>query len=155
MQGGAVPDHLADPSQAFLLEVGVTDREHLVDQEDVRLEKRGDGEAEPHLHAHRIELDLPVDGIGELGELDDLVEALPDGRPGHSEHGAVEEDVLPTGQLRLDPAGHAEQRADPPRHRAPAGRLVGHLADDLEQRGLAGTVDPDQRHASPRAPPPG
>ena len=56
----------------------VADREHLVDEQDVGLEVGGDGEAEAHLHAARVELHLAVDGVLELGELDDLVEASRD-----------------------------------------------------------------------------
>ena len=44
----------------------------------VGLEERGDREPEPHLHAARVELHLPVDRVLELGERDDLVEALGD-----------------------------------------------------------------------------
>ena len=75
-QGGARPDDLADALQALLLEVGVAHGQDLVDQQDVGLEIGGDGEAEAHLHADGEELDLAVDGVGQLGELDDLVELL-------------------------------------------------------------------------------
>ena len=40
--------HLAE---ALVLELGVADREHLVDEQDLRLEVRGDGEYEAHLHS--------------------------------------------------------------------------------------------------------
>ena len=71
-----LPDDLTDPLEALLLEVGVAHGQHLVDQQDVGLEEGGDGEAEPHLHAHGVELDLPVDGVAQAGELHDLVEPL-------------------------------------------------------------------------------
>ena len=75
-QRGAALDHVAHPVEALLLERRVTDREHLVDDEDARLEERRDREAEPHLHAARVELHLPVDRVLDLGEGDDLVELV-------------------------------------------------------------------------------
>ena len=82
-EGGALCSTSRILSEALLLEPGVADGEHFVDEQDVGLEERGDGEPEAHLHARRIELDLSVDRVLELGELDDVVEAScspPDGR---------------------------------------------------------------------------
>ena len=59
----ALVQHVAHPVEAPLLERRVADREDLVDEEDVGIEERGDREAEAHLHAARIELHLPVDGV--------------------------------------------------------------------------------------------
>ena len=50
----------------------------------------------------------------DLGELDDLVELPPHLPVGHAEDGAVEEDVLPAGQLRVEPGPDFEQAADSP-----------------------------------------
>ncbi len=38
-------------SEAFFLKRRVADCEHLVDDQDLRLEVRRDGEGEPHVHA--------------------------------------------------------------------------------------------------------
>ena len=43
-------DVAASSPEALLLELGVADREHLVDDEDLRLEVRGDRERQPHVH---------------------------------------------------------------------------------------------------------
>jgi hypothetical protein len=64
------------------LEVRVPDRQHLVDEQDLAVEVGGDGEAQPHLHAARVVLDLTVDGVLDLGELDDRIEALRHLTPG-------------------------------------------------------------------------
>ena len=63
--------HLAE---ALLLELGVADRQHLVDDQDLRLEMRRHGEGEPHVHAARVALDRRVEELLDLGEGDDLVE---------------------------------------------------------------------------------
>ena len=66
---------LAHLAEALALERRVADREHLVDEQDLRLEVGGDGEGEPHVHAARVALDRGVEELLDLGELDDLVEA--------------------------------------------------------------------------------
>src|SRR5262249_29497735 len=43
-------------AEAFLLEVDVTYGKHLVDEQDFRLEVRGNRERQPHSHAARIAL---------------------------------------------------------------------------------------------------
>ena len=71
--------HLA---QRLALEGGVADREHLVDEQDLRLEVGGDGEGEPHRHAARVALDRGVEEALDLGEVDDFVEAARGSRRG-------------------------------------------------------------------------
>ena len=69
---------LADAAEGALLKAHVADGEHLVDDQDIGLEMRGDGEAEARVHAARVALDRRVDELGDAGELDDLVEAARD-----------------------------------------------------------------------------
>jgi hypothetical protein len=57
----------------FLLERFVADREHFVGDEDVRPQRGGHREAEPHHHARRVVLDGIVDVLADVGEGDDLV----------------------------------------------------------------------------------
>ena len=102
---------LADPVEALLLEAGITHREHFVDQQDRRLEEGSDGEAEPNLHPARIELDGSLDCVTDLGEVDDVVELRGDLLLLQSQDGAVEVDVLESGQIRMDPASHLEEHA--------------------------------------------
>ena len=72
---------------------------------------RGDGEGEPEVHAARVVLDRRVDEPLDLGERDDLVELPMDLGPAHPEDRAVQEDVLPAGQLRMETRADLEQRA--------------------------------------------
>ena len=69
-----VPLELLHPPEALLLELGVADREHLVDEQDLGLEVRGDRERQAHVHAARVALHGRVEELLEPGELDDLVE---------------------------------------------------------------------------------
>ena len=74
-EGGPLCQHRAHPVEALLLEPGIADGQYFVYEQDVRLEERGDGEPQAHLHARGVVLDLSVDRVPDLGELDDLVEA--------------------------------------------------------------------------------
>src|SRR4029453_13407268 len=68
-----------------------------------RARKGGGGEegahpkAEPHLHAARVELHLPVDRMLDLGEADDVVEATRHLTTLQAEQRAIEVDVLAAG----------------------------------------------------------
>ena len=67
--------HLA---KTLLLELGIADREHLVDDQDFRLQMRRDGKRQPHIHAGRIALHRRIEKPLDLGERDDLVELFAD-----------------------------------------------------------------------------
>ena len=69
----------------------------------------GHGEGEAHEHAGGVALDWGVEEVGDLGELDDIVELAPDLRPRHAEDRAVEVDVLATAEFRVKPRAHFEQ----------------------------------------------
>ncbi len=141
---GAQAHDLFDSPETLLLEIGVTHRQDLVNQQDVRFQESGDGETEPHLHAEGEILDLAVDRILEPGEFNDLIESFAGKLPAHSQDGPVEKDVLPSCQVGMNPTGHAEERTEATFRVTRTGRLVGGTADDLEQRGLPGTVDADE-----------
>ena len=71
-------DLLGDARLALALEGLVADREHLVDQQHVGVEVRGDREAEAQEHARGVRRDRRVDEVAELGERDDRLQALLD-----------------------------------------------------------------------------
>src|SRR2546421_12369083 len=69
----------------------------------------------------------------------------------HAEDGAVEIDVLATGELRVKPGADVEKRSNAP---ASAGLALGGLRDpgqDLQQRGLARPVGTDHAERLPLA----
>ena len=98
---------------ALLLEGGVADGEHLVDEQDVGVDLDRDREAEPHAHARRVVLELEVDELLELGEGDDLVEALARLLAREAEHGRVDQDVLARGQVRVEADAQLDERREP------------------------------------------
>ena len=135
---------LEDLAEALPLERLVADREDLVEQEHVGVEVRRDREAEPHVHPRRVRAHRPVDRLLELGERDDLVEALADLRALQPVDRAVQEDVLAAGEVGVEAGAELEQRADPA---ADGDAALGRLddpGDQAQQRRLAGAVPADE-----------
>ena len=140
-------EHLAE---ALPLERLVADREHLVEQQHVRVEVRRDREAEPHVHPRGVRAHGPVDRLLELGEGDDLVEALADLGALQPVDRAVQEDVLAAGEVGVEAGAELEQRADPS---ADGDAALGRLddpGDQAQQRRLAGAVPADEPHGLAR-----
>ena len=81
-----------------------------VDEEDLRIEVRGDREPEADVHTGGVPFHRCVDEVANAGELDDLRELRDDFRAAHAQNRAVEEGVLPAGQLRMKPGSHLDER---------------------------------------------
>ena len=131
---------LLDPAQAFHLERLVADGEDFVDEEDVGVEVDGHGEAEAHVHPRRVVLDRFVDELGELGELDDVVEDPVDLLAAHAVEGGVDVDVLPAGQVGVEAGAELQQRRESAADADLAGGRGEDAGDALEQRRLARAV---------------
>ena len=128
---------LADLGEALVLEVLVADREHLVDQEDVRFEVHGDREAEAHVHAARVRLHGGVKEAADVGELLDRRH-----RPVHllareSEKRAVEISVLAAAEVRVETGADLEQRGHAAIHLERAARRLRRPREELEERRFA------------------
>ena len=66
----AVRAEVLHAPEAATLELRVPDGEHLVDEQDLRLEVRGHREREPHVHAARVALHRRVEEALDARELD-------------------------------------------------------------------------------------
>ena len=109
----AAPPELRELVEALVGEAFVADRQHLVDQQHIRIDVDRDREAKPHVHAGRIRLDRRVDELRELGEVDDFVEARAAiSRLRQAEHDAVDEDVLASGDLGMKAGAELDERGD-------------------------------------------
>ena len=138
-----------DPPEALPLERLVADGEDLVQQEDVCVEERGDGEAEPHRHSRRIRAHRPVDRVLELGERDDLVEALLDVGASEALDRAVQEDVLAAREVEVEASAELEERADAPLGASATRGRLDDPRDHAQQRRLARAVPADQADCLP------
>ena len=136
----------ADPVDALRLESFVTNGQHFVDYEDVGVDVDGDREGEAHVHAAGVELHLRIDEVLDLAELHDVVEDPLDHLLGESQHRAVEEDVVATGELRLKSGPELQQRREAAANMDLARRRLQDAADALEQGRLARSVVADESH---------
>ena len=139
-----VPLELLHPAQALLLELRVADREHLVHEQDLRLEVRRHRERQPHVHAARVALH---GGVQELCE--------------SPENSTISSNLASTSDLRMPmmaaesmmfsrpvssgwkPVPTSSSEPTRPIDLAPARGRRGDPREDLQHRALAGPVAPD------------
>src|SRR5439155_20167225 len=131
---------------ALLLELDVTNRQHLVDEEDVRLHVGGDREAEPRHHPRRVRSQRRVDELYEAGERHDIAEASRHVPTGMAEHRAIQEDVFAPREFWIEPGTQLEQRHDTARRRHAALAWTENAGDHLQERRLASAVPADDPH---------
>ena len=87
-------------------------REDLVEEQDVRLDRRRDREPEPGPHARRVRLDRRVDELAEIGELDDAGQPLLDDRVLEAHERAGQADVVAAGELLVEAGAEGQQARD-------------------------------------------
>ncbi len=141
--GAACRAHLPHALVALVGEVAVTDTQQLVDDQDLRLEHGRGGEHQPRRHARRIGLHRLVDEALKFGELDDIVEQFVGPTSDDAEMSEARVDVLPTGEVGMEPGSDLEQGADHAVDRHGSLRRSERAGDQLEKRALAGAVATD------------
>ena len=139
-------DEALDALLALILEEYVADRKRLINDEDIGLGDRGDGEGDARHHARGEVLHRHIDEVGELGKVDDLLEMLVDEILGVTQQGAIEIDVLASGELQVKTGSQLDQRGDIAADDAFAFAGLEHAGDDLEHGGLTRAVGPHQTH---------
>ena len=142
--------HAVEDVEALLLEGGVADREHLVDQQDVGVDLDRHREGQAHVHARGVVLELEVLELLELGELDHALVAGARLARGEPEHDPVQRDVVAGGEVRVEADAELDERRHPPV--APDLPPVGAVdaGQALQQRALAAAVAPDDAEELPR-----
>src|SRR6266568_2906748 len=142
--GAASAGNVPHFPQAFLLEIDVADGQHLIHQQDFRLQMRGHGERQTDVHPRGIVLYGRVNEFFELGERHDLVKLAGDLTLAHPQDGPGEERVFAPGELRMEARADFQQRPDPPVNLRPSRRRPRDTGEDLQQRRFARPVPPDQ-----------
>ena len=137
------------PLAALPLELHVADREHLVEEEDVRVDVGGDGEAEARDHPGGVGAQRRVEKLLDPREVDDLREAARHIATGMAEDRAVQEDVLAAGELRVEAGADLQQGGDPAADLHAPGSRLGDPREDLQQGRLPGSVAADDSHHFP------
>ncbi len=112
--------HPVEDVEALLLEGGVADGQHLVDQQDLGVDLDRHREGQAHVHPRGVVLELEVLKLLEFGELDHALVARPRLARREAEHDAVQRDVVEGGQVgieadaELDEGGHPAVAPDLP-----------------------------------------
>ena len=132
--------HVLERLEALLLEVGVADRERLVDEEDVERHLDRDREGEAQQHAGRVVLQLLVDEALEPGELEDRVEPFLDLALVEPDQHRIDLDVRPGAELGVEADAELDEGREPPAdpHRPGVGPVD--AGKHLEQGALAAAV---------------
>ncbi len=137
---------LLQPLQAFELERRVAHGERLVDDQHVGVDVDRHREGEPQLHPARIRLGRLLDEGADVGKRRDVVEPLLHLRARDAHDRAVHEHVLAPGEIRVESGTELEQRSDASGELDVTGRRRERARDELQQRGLARAVAPDDSH---------
>ena len=141
--------HLLEGVVALLLEGGVADRQHLVDQEDVGVDLHHQRKGQPHQHSRGVVLQLQVDELLQFGELDDRVEAAAGLARRQPHHHAVEDDVFAGGEVGVEADAELDEGSQPSRHADRAGVGAIDARHQFQQRALAGAVAADDAEELP------
>lgn len=103
---------VADPVKALdalALKRGVTNRQNLVNDQNVRIDVDGHREGQPCLHPARIRPHRLVDKVADVREGSDRVKTATNFVVAHPDHGGVHEHVFPAGELRIEAGPQLEQ----------------------------------------------
>ncbi len=139
---------LGELVETLVREALVAHRQDFVDQQDIGIDMDRDGESQPHVHPGRVGLHRRVDELLELGEFDNLVEALGHFALRQAEHDAVDEHVLAAGDFRVKPCAQFDQRGDAAADFEVARGWLGNACDELQHCALPGTVATDHSQRS-------
>ena len=132
---------IVEDVEALLLEGGVADRQHLVDEQDVGIDLDRHRERQPDVHAGRVVLELEVLELLELGELDHALETPPRLLGREAEHDPVHHHVVAGGHVRVEADAELDERRQPTPDPDVALRPVD-ARQAFEQRALAAPVAP-------------
>ena len=129
-----------DALDAFFLEMLVPHGQGLVDDQQLRLYCRHQGKCQAHRHTRRIGLDRAVNGITQLGELDDAgLQALHLGA-GNPNKAAAKVQVVAATEVRVEAGPQLQNGGDPAHSGDTAYRRLHGARHHLQQRTLAGAV---------------
>ena len=136
----AVGQLLLKQPAALALKIDVPDRQRLVDDEQLRLDRHLHGEGQPDHHAAGIRLHRLVEELADVGERGDAVEFGVLLGPGKTDLGGVEVHVLAPGVFHVETAAQFQQGGDAAMHIDVPRAGPQRPGDDLQQRGFARPV---------------
>ncbi len=135
--------------EALLLERGVTDSEHFVDQQDVRFGVNCNRKRQPHLHATAVGSHWSVDGVMKFCKVQNSFEPISDLCSREAPNHSTDEYVLPPCQVGMKARCELEQTADAPANADPAFVRATDTRQQAQQRRLSRTVASDDAQSAP------
>ena len=141
--------HTAHTIQALDHESDIPDGQHLIENQHIWTQRTGDGKPEANTHSRRIILHRHIDEFPDLGKVDDLVDLPVDFLFRKAQHRAVDVDVFPSRQNRVEPRPQRNQRPHPPPHRNLPRIRLDQPIEHLQKRRLPRPIVTNQAEAFP------
>ena len=124
----------------------IAHRQHFIHQQRFRLQVRGHGECQAHLHSGAVMLQRRIDKISDFGKGHDLIEFAVDFPAAHAQNRAVQIGVLAAGQFRVKAGAHFQEAADAAMNFRAANRGLRDAGKNFQQGGFSRAVAADQAH---------
>ena len=105
--------HLKYAIDALSLKGSITNGEHLINEDDFREDVNGDAKPESSDHTAGVALNGNVDKLSQFRELDDIAEKFSHLLWLHSLYSGIQENILSTGALQVEPSSKRDQRRKP------------------------------------------
>src|SRR5271166_1548487 len=138
------PRNIPHLAQTLLLKLEIAHCQHLVHQQNLRLQMRGDCKCQPYIHAAGIMFYRGINKFFQLRETHNFVEFADDLLLAHSQNRAAQKGVLPASEFGMKTGANFQEAANAAVNFRPALGRPGDTGKDLQQGGLAGPVAPDQ-----------
>jgi len=108
---GSLSFHLVDLVNTFSLKLLIAYRQDLIHDQHIWLDMNGNAKPQPHIHAGRIMFDWHVNEFAQFGKGHNIFVTIGDVTPIQAQHGRIEVNVLPAGQVRMETSAKLQQRA--------------------------------------------
>src|ERR1019366_8416114 len=108
----------------------------------------GHGEGKAHIHAAAVTLHWGIKKLLHLGKGDDLVKLSFDLGLAHTQNGAIQVDVLASGEFRVKAGANFEEATNASMNLRPSGGRFCNAREDFQEGSLAGAIEADEAERS-------
>lgn len=142
--GGAGGLHRFEAAHALVGEAGIADGEGLINDQGFRALVDGGREGEADIHAGGVFADGAIKELAEFGEVFDGGQGGFDFAGGEAHEFGGEADVFAASELEVEAGAEFENGADAAPVEDAAEGGLGNASEDLQERGLARPVGPNE-----------
>ena len=107
---GVVLHETTQKAHALLCEKGISHRQCLVHNKNIRIHVRHDSKGQTHHHPAGVTFYRLIDEFANVGKGDDVIVSGVDFLVGQAQNGGIEIHIFPSGEFRVEPATEFEQR---------------------------------------------